>query len=447
MCPLVRGNTVSNVDVGLTVAGQEAPVTPVFERNTVDGQNRPNSTGVYVTTDLFGFGTSNVSVVFQNNFIRNNADGFYLESEAGRTLNLQAHSNSITGNTNTNVTKAAGASGAGNFTVGMECNWWGTTSTAAIAATINGSGVVFNPRLTNGTDTDPVGAGFQPAPVCANPLGNAQVTSVTNVNCYGSASGAATISFANGVPPGSYSLNGGAAVAISGSPFNITGLAAGSYTVVISDGDGNSTSVNFNITQPLAPISVNFTFTPILCNGGLSTQNLTIHGGTAPYTVTNQGGGVFVSGASEDVTYGGNTGNTYAANYVYTVTDANGCQYVFSVNIPQPPALVVTATATDILCPGGSSTISVAASGGVAPYAGTGSFNVLAGTYTYTVTDANGCSASATITPTVIADVTAPSITAPASVTVNADAAVALLPVLCSARLLPVIIAALPGQQ
>jgi hypothetical protein len=35
--------------------------------------------------------------------------------------------------------------------------------------------------------------------------------------------------------------------------------------------------------------------------------------------------------------------------------------------------------------------------GGKAPYTGTGTFNVTAGTYTYTVTDANGCSATTTL--------------------------------------------------
>jgi hypothetical protein len=395
---LVQGNTVSNVDVGLAAAGQQAAVTPVFQRNTVDGQNKPNSTGVYVTTDLFGFGTSDVSVVFQNNFIRNNADGFYLESQAGKTLNLQAHSNSITGNTNSAVTQGTGDAGAGNFIAGMECNWWGTTNNTVIAAGIHGAAVVYNPRLVNGTDTDPVAPGFQPVPNCADPLTNAVVTSQVNVNCFGASTGAATISFSNGTPGFSYRLDEGAAVSIGTSPFTINNLAAGEHTVVISDADGNTTAVTFTITQPAAPISVNFTFTPIACNGGLSTQNLTVNGGTAPYTVLNQGGGAFVIGAQEGVTYGGTQGNTYAANYIYTVTDAKGCQYVFTGNIPQPPVLTVAASASAIACPGGTTTITVSATGGTAPYNGTGSFNVTAGTYTYTVTDANGCAASVTQT-------------------------------------------------
>jgi uncharacterized membrane protein YedE/YeeE len=47
-----------------------------------------------------------------------------------------------------------------------------------------------------------------------------------------------------------------------------------------------------------------------------------------------------------------------------------------------------------ILCNGGTADVTVSATGGTAPYTGTGVFNVGAGTYTYTVTDANGCTAT-----------------------------------------------------
>jgi hypothetical protein len=55
---------------------------------------------------------------------------------------------------------------------------------------------------------------------------------------------------------------------------------------------------------------------------------------------------------------------------------------------------------TAILCNGGSSTVTVSATGGTAPYTGTGTFSVPAGTYFYTVTDANGCFATTTVTIT-----------------------------------------------
>jgi SepF-like predicted cell division protein (DUF552 family) len=488
----VKDNTISNVDVGLTVAGQQSPVLTTFTGNTVDAQHKVNSTGVYTTTSLFGFGSADVNAVFTNNDIRNNADGFYLESEAGYKLNLTANNNNISGNSNSNVTQATGVGGAGIFAADMNCNWWGTPLGTAINASINGAGVAHNSWLADGTDADASAPGFQSAAICAGPVSNAQISSITNVSCYGSSNGSVTISFVNGIGSVSYSLDGGNAVSVAGASFNINGLAAGSHAVVITDAAGNTAVTNFTITQPAAVLSANFTFTPILCNGGLSTQNVVFTGGTAPYSMTNQGGGVFINGASEGVTYGGNTGNTFAANYVYTVTDAKGCTYTFNANITQPSPITVNYSASPILCNGGLSTesitinggtapytvtnqgggalvigassgvtyhgntyaatynytvtdangcqynfttnitqpsplivnstattitcngnaaVTVTASGGKAPYTGTGVFMVAGGTYTYTVTDANGCSATTTITPAVIADTQKPTVT------------------------------------
>ena len=61
-------------------------------------------------------------------------------------------------------------------------------------------------------------------------------------------------------------------------------------------------------------------------------------------------------------------------------------------------SLAVSATADSAITQtGGTTTISVTATGGVGPYTGTGNFSVTAGYYIYTVTDANGCTASADI--------------------------------------------------
>ncbi|MBL0356917.1 MAG: T9SS type A sorting domain-containing protein [Chitinophagaceae bacterium] len=72
-----------------------------------------------------------------------------------------------------------------------------------------------------------------------------------------------------------------------------------------------------------------------------------------------------------------------------------------SVNTAQPAtALIVTAEATSVNTNTNTATVTVSATGGIAPYTGTGSFTVAAGTYTYPVTDANGCSVSASVTIT-----------------------------------------------
>ena len=100
-------------------------------------------------------------------------------------------------------------------------------------------------------------------------------------------------------------------------------------------------------------------------------------GGTAPYSGTG-------------------TFSHAAGTYSYTVTDANSCTATTTGNITQPSAVTASSSNTPILCNGGSSTVTVSAGGGTGPYTGTGTFSHAAGTYSYTVTDANSCTATTT---------------------------------------------------
>jgi len=52
------------------------------------------------------------------------------------------------------------------------------------------------------------------------------------------------------------------------------------------------------------------------------------------------------------------------------------------------------------MCNGGSAVVTVSATGGTPGYTGTGTFSHAAGTYSYTVTDANSCTATTTGTVT-----------------------------------------------
>ncbi|MAR66476.1 MAG: hypothetical protein CL833_04400 [Crocinitomicaceae bacterium] len=90
-----------------------------------------------------------------------------------------------------------------------------------------------------------------------------------------------------------------------------------------------------------------------------------------------------------------------AGSYSVYIIDANGCSSETSlISVTEPPLLEASSSAPDILCFGGTTTVSVSATGGTPPYTGTGSYTESAGTYTYTVTDANGCTASTSITLT-----------------------------------------------
>ena len=121
---------------------------------------------------------------------------------------------------------------------------------------------------------------------------------------------------------------------------------------------------------------------------------MTPAGGTGPYTIGWSGG---ASGATRN--------NLAAGNYPYTVTDANGCSATGSSTVNQASAITITPNPSSTLCNGeASGQITITVSGGAGPYtyAWTGGAtsqnltNIASGTYAVTVTDANGCTESAT---------------------------------------------------
>jgi len=162
--------------------------------------------------------------------------------------------------------------------------------------------------------------------------------------------------------------------------------ACGSYTWSANGTtytqSGSYTSVNGCATEILALTITNVTASAsagsILCNGGSTTVEVSANGGTAPYTGTG-------------------TFTVSAGAYSYTVTDANGCTATVSGSVSQPAVLTASATAGTINCNSSTTDVTVSATGGTAPYSGTGVFTVSEGTYSYTVTDANGCTSSASI--------------------------------------------------
>lgn len=202
--------------------------------------------------------------------------------------------------------------------------------------------------------------------------------SSSNVSCNGGSNGSATVTPSGGTGSFTYSW-----APSGGSGATASGLTAGTYTVTVTDGICSATA-SVTITQPTALVATCSVVSNVSCNGGTDgSASVSASGGTSPYSGT----GTFTGLA--------------AGTYNYTVTDANGCTASCSVTITEPPALVATCSViSNVSCNGGSDgSASVSASGGTSPYSGTGSFTGLAaGTYSYTVTDANGCTASCSVT-------------------------------------------------
>ena len=222
-------------------------------------------------------------------------------------------------------------------------------------------------------------------------LFSATITQSLTILCNGQSTASLTATPNGGSAPYTYSW-----APTGGNLATATGLPAGTQTCTVTDANSCSTTRTFNITQPTAIISNVASQNNISCNGGSNgAASVTpATGGTGPYTYNWTPGN-----PTGDGTFAV-TGLTLGT-WTCTVTDANSCVTTQSFNITQPGILTSSSSATPILCNGGNSTVTVNGSGGTAPYTGTGTFTVtVGGPYSYTITDANGCTSTTTISLT-----------------------------------------------
>ncbi len=120
----VRSNTVKNCYVGLAAFGsQVSGQGPVFANNVVDGASAkttdPTGTyGVYLTTDLLGYGFGDLTATLTGNVIGHFDTGLFVTQASGGTATVGADNNALQHN-------ATGANGDTGTTVTAESNWWG----------------------------------------------------------------------------------------------------------------------------------------------------------------------------------------------------------------------------------------------------------------------------------------------------------------------------------
>ena len=223
---------------------------------------------------------------------------------------------------------------------------------------------------------------------------------VTNTSCFGGNDGAITLTETGGSGPNSYNWGGGITTQ------NRTGLTSGLYTVTVTDPQSCPVTVTANVGHP-APVAVTATPTGAGCNGGTSgSVNTAVSGGTAPYGY-NWGNGVTTA----------NRTNLAAGTYNVTVTDSKGCTATATATVTQSAAMAASVTTTNTTCGASTGSVTLTVTNGTSPYhflwsnaATTQNLtNVSGNTYTVTITDAGGCTTTASGT---VAQTGAPSVTA-----------------------------------
>lgn len=385
--PVVNAAAVSIADAhcnqsngaisGLTVSGGQAGYTYNWNSgayNTLNPSNIPSGTYNLQVTDNLGCTA--------------NAGPFTVNNIAGPTLNTtNGVATDETCALNDGTISGLTASGTGTLTY----TWNGVAS-----PTLNQTNL--SPGTYNVVVSDAFGCSASGGPYTVDPVVPLSINqgslSITNTcTNTGAISG---LQIVGGINPTFSWTN------TSATTLNISNLTPGNYTLNVTDDQNCSVQQTFTVgnTSTLAINTNNAVISNDNCaSGSGSVFGVTVSGGTIPYTY---------SWNTAPVQNTINAINLTTGNYTLTVTDNAGCQVNASFFVGVVPAPVVDQsgmTVTDETCQGNNGAISGIQVSGNGPftYSWSGSSltslnlsNLTAGTYTLSVSDANGCVTNST---------------------------------------------------
>src|SRR6185436_10830123 len=217
----------------------------------------------------------------------------------------------------------------------------------------------------------------------------AQTLSETHIDATcGSANGSVDLTVTGGTAPYGYNWSNGAGTE------DLAAVAAGTYDVTVTDANGCTATLSVTLNNANGP-ALSETHIDATCGSANGSVDLTVTGGAAPYGYNWSN-----SAVTEDLT------NVAAGTYDVTVTDANGCTAALSVTINNANGPALSETHIDATCGSANGSVDLTVTGGASPYGYTWSNSavtedlaaVAAGTYDVTVTDANGCTATLSVT-------------------------------------------------
>ena len=377
---LCNGGNTGAID--LTATGGSGPLTYAWDNSSTSQDISTLIAGTYsvVVTDSTGCAKSGSYTVTQPSAV------------VAVVSAVPTHVLCNGGNNGAIDLTVSGGSGSYNY------SWSNSSTTEDI------SGLIAGTYTVNISDAN---GGIQSGCLATTSVTINQPTAVSlsstkvDVVCNGASTGSIDLTVSGGTAPYTYSWSNNATTQ------DISSLAAGTYTVVVNDANGSTlgctATTSVTIGQPTA-VLLSSTKIDVVCNGASTGSiDLTVSGGTAPYTYSWSNGST-----TEDIS------SLAAGTYTVVVNDANGstfgCTATTSVTIGQPTAVSLSSTKVDVVCNGASTgSIDLTVTGGTAPYTYSWSngattqdiSSLAAGTYTVVVNDANGSTFGCTATTSV----------------------------------------------
>lgn len=329
------------------------------------------------TSSLTNIGSGNYTVVAKD--VNNCADTLAVVVPVSASISLSLTPTQVLCNGGSSGAVAAVASGGS----GTLTYLW---SNAATTSSITGLSIgTYSVTVTDGVPCSVSGTITitQPAALSASGV-------ETDKSCSDKNNGSIDVTVSGGKSP--YTFNWSNSL---GTAEDVIGLSAGSYAVTVTDANGCTTTLTETISSPsalFAPAIV----TPVACFGqSTGTISISATGGNSGYTY------LWADGST-----GATRTNLPAGSYVLSLKDSKNCQKDTTIVVSQPTAaLSLTSMVTNDSCFGaGKGAVDATVTGGTvgsgytylwSNNATTEDINsLLKGSYTLTVTDANGCTTS-----------------------------------------------------
>ena len=387
--------TCKGVNNGAVTISSVQGGTSVGNSYTFKWSNNATNVGTSSTISNLAAGTYYVTIIDRN--LCEKRDSFKVN--AIRTLQASATIGNIScfGQANgfINVT----ASALGNEAIPYTFTWTGNVGTprnlppaTSIVSSLRAA--TYFLRITDNSNC-PLDTSFtirEPDSIRIN------LVTLTNESCRGiNTNGAVTVAVSGGIPQYKYAWSRNPAVDTFPT---ITGLRAGTYTLTVTDSASCVKTRTYTILPPVYPIIDSFKIKNATCADRRDASARVFYRpatGTLIDSVRWSN-----SGFLDSIT------NILAGNYVVTITANNGCQRIDTAKILSPQLIKVDSARSskfDPPCPqqptgriilvmkGGTAPYSYNWSGGPSTQSGAVFASLVAGTYTFTITDSNGCTA------------------------------------------------------